>query len=244
MPALNEEKNILAALDSVLAALNKFKIKGEIVVVNDGSRDTTPSLVREKIKEFPDKIRMVEHANPQGIGASFWDGVSNSGGDIVCMLPGDNENIPDEILRYVQLTEDVDIVIPFVVNKSIRSTLRVFLSSLFRLVINATFLTSFNYTNGTVLYRKSVLENLNHKTKGFFFQTDILVRLVKQGYLFAEVPYKLKERRMGGSKAITWSSLGGVVLGYLRLARDIYFKRTLPEKFLPSDSCSAGRLKG
>lgn len=56
---------------------------------------------------------MVKHDRPLGIGASFWDGVDHANGDIVVMLPGDNENDSREIFRYLELLEQVDIVIPF-----------------------------------------------------------------------------------------------------------------------------------
>jgi hypothetical protein len=96
------------------------------------------------------------------------------------------------------------------------------LSFLYRFIINTTFFVYFNYTNGTVLYRKSILEKLPHQSTGFFFQTDILVRTVKRGYLFAEVPYRLGMRSHGVSKAVTFPSLLQVIKGYLQLVRDIY----------------------
>ena len=63
------------------------------------------------------RVRLINHNTPQGIGASFWDGVDNASGDMVTMLPGDNENDPWEILRYIKLLEQVDMIIPFVFNK-------------------------------------------------------------------------------------------------------------------------------
>lgn len=243
MPACNEEENILPALEDTLSAFREFGINGEILVVNDGSTDSTPLLVRQRAQEFPDKIRMIEHPAPQGIGASFRDGVEGARGNIVCMLPGDNENDPGEILRYIGLLNNVDIVIPFVFNKEVRPRSRNFLSSLYRMIINITFLTSLNYTNGTTLYRKSLLKELPGIRNGFFFQTDILMRLVKNGYLFAEVPYRLRGRKKGRSKAVTLNSLKEVMAGYLGLVRDIYFKRRKAAIAYAADSVSAGQYK-
>ena len=138
------------------------------------------------------------------------------------MLPGDNENDPLEIFRYHALLKSVDIVIPFVFNKHVRSAYRNALSFIYRFIINTTFLVNFNYTNGTVLYRKALLDELEFRSSSFFFQTDILVRTVKRNYLFAEVPYRMGMRSQGISKAITFPSLFMVIRGYLRLVRDIY----------------------
>jgi dolichol-phosphate mannosyltransferase len=245
IPALNEEKNITLAIEDTLSAFKEFNIKGEIVVVNDGSSDSTPILVRRKIEEFPDEIRMINHTKPQGIGASFWDGIDNAQGNVVCMIPGDNENDPREILQYFPLLEYVDIVIPFVFNKRIRSKLRNILSYIYQFIIDITFLLFLKYTNGTVLYRKSLLKELNTRCSGFFFQTDILVRLLKRRYLFAEVPYRLGLRKTGKSKAISLPSLFGVLLGYINLVKDIYFKNKnmLKDCGFAEDSVSKRRFR-
>lgn len=223
MPALNEEASIINAINATLNALDFFKINGEVVVINDGSTDRTQALIEEKHKEDPLRVRFIQHDRPCGIGFSFWEGVDYSNGDFVLMLPGDNENDPIETLRYYRLLEHVDIVIPFIFNKEIRPLFRNILSYAFRFIINSTFLVNFNYTNGTVLYRKSILKELNYRSSGFFFQTDILVRAVKKGYLFAEVPYRLGVRKKGVSKAISFPSLVNVIKGYLRLVKDYYF---------------------
>ncbi len=142
MPALDEESNILDAIDNVLNSFKNFSINGEIVVINDGSTDKTSNLVNEEMKKNT-QVRLIEHETPQGIGASFWDGVDNAHGDIVVLLPGDNENDSVEIFRYCNLLEHVDIVIPFVFNKEVRSLLRNFYSYIYRFIINTTFLVNF-----------------------------------------------------------------------------------------------------
>jgi dolichol-phosphate mannosyltransferase len=224
MPALNEEKKIKEAVANTLKTFCDFSIAGEVIVINDGSIDTTKMIVQE-IQETTEKVRMINHDTPQGIGASFWDGVALANGDFICMLPGDNENNPWEIMRYCKLLEHVDIVIPFVFNKQKRSIFRNVLSFVYRNIISLTFLVNLNYTNGTVLYRKSLLDELSYRSDGFFFQTDILIRTIKKGYLFAEVPYRLGMRVDGVSKAVTFPSLLQVIRGYLRLVKDILFKK-------------------
>lgn len=234
MPALNEEKNIQMAVRNAIAALDDLNINGEIIVVNDGSTDRTEDIIKSLI-EKDSRIKMVKHRVPRGIGTSFWNGIDNAKGDIAIMLPGDNENNPWEIFRYIKLLEHVDIVIPFVFNKEARSMFRNILSFIYRFIINTTFFVNFNYTNGTVLYRRSILKELNYRSGSFFFQTDILIRAVKKGYLFAEVPYKLNLRKDGISKAVSFPSLFKVIKGYLYLAKDYYFNKNIRRNELFSD---------
>ncbi len=240
MPALNEARNIKAAITNTLKSFDDYSINGEIIVINDGSTDETKDIVNEIIKT-DNRVRIIEHKNPIGIGASYWNGVDNARGKVVTWLPGDNENDHWEIFQYYKLLDCVDIVIPFVFNKEVRPLFRNILSFLYRFMVNTTFRVNFNYTNGTVLLRKSILDELNHRSYGFFFQTDILIRAVKKGYLFAEVPYKLGMRSDSISKAVSFPSLIKVIKGYLRLVKDFYFKNKCDQRGFTEDSVTAKR---
>jgi len=221
MPALNEEQHIALAVGNTLSAFDDFKIMGEVIVINDGSSDKTGPMI-EDLKKTDNRIFVVHHEKPRGIGAAFWKGVDCSNNEIVTMIPGDNENDPWETIRYFKLLEHVDMVIPFVYNRDIRPLWRNILSSIYRFIINSSFGVNLNYTNGTILYRKNILKELKTRNIGFFFQTDILIKAIKQGYLFAEVPYRLGLRASGKSKAMSFPSLLQVMKGYLSLIKNQY----------------------
>lgn len=235
MPALNEEQTITGAIEEVLSAFDKTGVAGEVIVINDGSTDSTPVCVKNKIKENPGVIAMIDHATCKGIGTSFWDGVEAAKGDMVCMFPADKENDPVEVLRYVKLFDDVDMVIPFIFNREVRPASRNMLSRAYLFIINNSFFMSLNYANGNTIYRKNLLKALRHRCSGFFYQTDILIRLIKRGYLFAEIPCRLKKREKGKSKAVSWRSLREVTRGYLNLLVDVYVRKTEQKKaFIPN----------
>jgi glycosyltransferase involved in cell wall biosynthesis len=222
MPGLNEQENIALAIDSAIAAFKELGIRAELVVIDDGSTDGTTEIMRCKCSEYAGLVRMIRHETPKGIGASFWDGVDHAVGQAVVLLPADNEIDPRQILRYLSLIEQVDMVVPFAVNPRVRPAGRRILSRIFTCIINATFATSFHYTNGTVIYRRAILLTAPYRVNDFFFQTDILVHLAQKKYLFAEVPYLLHQRTGGSSKALSLKSLCTVARGYVRLAIDIY----------------------
>ena len=244
MPAFNEEENIQAAIQEALEAFDSRAIKAEILVINDGSTDRTQSIV-ENLKEKDQRIKLINHGTNKGFGQTFWTGVDHALGEIITSLPGDNENDPKEIFRYYRLLDHVDIVIPFIYNKESRSLFRNFLSYAYRFIINSTFVTHLNYTNGNVLYRASILRGLKHRNTSFFFQTDILIRLIKSGYLFAEVPYRIRVREGGKSSAVTFPSFFRVVKGYFYLVGSVYslsiFSRKQKKSFFPNKTLTANR---
>jgi glycosyltransferase involved in cell wall biosynthesis len=222
MPSLNEQDNLALAVKNVIDCFESLNISGQIVIVNDGSTDRTAEIASSLAEEYP-FLKVLHHNRPQGIGASFWDGMRAGDGEIVTMLPGDGENDSCEILRYLPLLEHVDLVVPFIYNKAIRSLKRRMLSSLYRGIVNISFGLTLNYMNGTVMYRKAVFDSISLKCTGFFYQTELLVKCLKAGYLHAEVPSSLRERGKGVSKATTVRSLWRVALDYGSTLRAFYF---------------------
>jgi len=225
MPCLNEEGNIEATIKSVLGAFDLLasdSLSGEVIVVDDGSQDDTLKIATAKSKE-DSRISVKSHERNQGIGAAFWTGFDHSRGDAVCLVPGDGQIDPVEILRYHRLIEQVDFVVPFSINGQTRTRFRRILSWTYRKIVNMTFGTEFHYTNGAVLYKARMLKELARvrRDPGFFFQTDLLVRAVKAQYLYAEVPFRVDVRRTGRSTALSWRSFRVVCKGYLTLFAEL-----------------------
>jgi glycosyltransferase involved in cell wall biosynthesis len=223
MPALNEEKNIEKAVETTLAALKDNEINGEIIIINDGSTDNTAEIIQVLIQKY-DNIKTIMHEKPQGIGRSVWDGFKASKRDIVVYFPADNENNPNETFLFFDLMEKVDIIAPFVHNIEVRDKKRRLVSSLYNFIINMSFGIKLNYHNGTTLFRRVILEDIELSSYGFFYQAELLIKLIRKGYLFVEVPNYLDHRTSGQSKALNWKSFKDVAKGYLNLAYNIHIK--------------------
>src|SRR3989339_1368239 len=196
MPALNEETSIRDAVSSSLRSIKKYGIDGEVIVINDGSTDRTRVIVEEMMKGNS-SVKLVNHDRPRGIGYSFFDGAKLSDKDVVVMFPGDNENDPDDALSFFGLLENVDIIVPFIHNIEVRDRKRRLISSLYRFIINMSFGINLNYTNGTVFYRRCILKDVEIKSAGFFYQAETLIKVIRKGYLYAEVPNFLSVRGGG-----------------------------------------------
>src|SRR5689334_12170139 len=67
IPAYNEHRRIGETLRRVLDYIHKQKWSAEVVVVNDGSRDDTPDIVRGFADENPE-VRLVNNPGNQGKG--------------------------------------------------------------------------------------------------------------------------------------------------------------------------------
>lgn len=241
MPALNEAANVERAIVDTASAFGRLGISGEIILFNDGSKDQTGEIA-ENLKSRFAFLRVIHHETPQGIGGSFWEGGQIALGDVVTMLPGDGENDPAEILRYLALMDHVDIVVPFVYNLEVRGRRRRWVSRLYKAIINLTFGLLLNYMNGTVMYRREVLQSLTLSARGFFYQTELLIKAIRMGYLYAEVPYALGTRPTGKSKALTLKSFLKLSRDYLRTVGSIYYSDRKREISYPEQSVTSRRM--
>lgn len=223
MPALNEEKNIEKAVIATINAFNKYGIDGEIIVINDGSTDNTANIIQNLAKQH-NNIKFITHKAPKGIGYSVWKGFKTSDKEVVVYFPADNENDPDDALMFFDLIDKVDIIAPFIHNLKVRDKKRRLISAIYNFIINMTFFTKLNYHNGTTFYRRVILNDIELSNFGFFYQTELLIKLIKSGYLFAEVPNYLGQRTDGKSKALSLKSFIQTIKGYLNLIYVIYIK--------------------
>ena len=127
------------------------------------------------------------------------------------------------MLRYLPLMKDVDMIIPYVYNREVRTIFRRLLSKPYKLIINLSFGMLLNYMNGTVMYRRKILDSVHLHSKGFFFQTELLIKCINRGYLYAEVPYKISPRDGGRQKAINLQSVFVVIKEYIQLLVAVYW---------------------
>jgi glycosyltransferase involved in cell wall biosynthesis len=81
IPAYNERLRIAEGLDKVLAYLHETKLDAEVIVVNDGSRDETPDIVRSYMAKHPE-IRLLENPGNRGKGYAVRHGMLEAKGEI------------------------------------------------------------------------------------------------------------------------------------------------------------------
>ena len=80
------------------------------------------------------------------------------------------------------------------------------------------------------------------RSSGFFYQTELLIKLLRRGFLYAEVPQFLNKRKSGKSKALTFRSFVEILKSFVQLIVDVHILRvedfTVPEDRLPVATCT------
>lgn len=96
IPCFNEEANIRAIVDAVLASPVDNK---EIIIVDDCSTDDTRKVLEEEVK--PLVSRIIYHDHNQGKGAALRTGFMHATGDVVIVQDADLEYDPNEYPKVV-----------------------------------------------------------------------------------------------------------------------------------------------
>ena len=96
-------------------------------------------------------------------------------------------------------------------------------SNLFSLVpyINVVFGINLNYTNAPGFYRKLIFSDIHLQRLGFLYETEILVKAIRRGYLFAEVLCSLGKWISGASQTLALRSLLNAMRTYLKLFKSV-----------------------
>ncbi len=104
LPAYNEEDRLPASLDRVIDFLARQQLDSEIVIADDGSRDRTPQIVRERAAAgLPPNValRLVQHDANRGKGAAIRTGVLAAEGRYVFFMDADLATPPEDALKLL-----------------------------------------------------------------------------------------------------------------------------------------------
>ncbi|MDB5565354.1 MAG: glycosyl transferase, family 2 [Tardiphaga sp.] len=92
VPVRNEQDNVAPLIAEITAALDG-RWAYEIIYVNDGSTDATPTRLADLMKQRGN-LRRIDHAKSSGQSAAVRTGVRAARGGIVATLDGDGQNNP------------------------------------------------------------------------------------------------------------------------------------------------------
>jgi dolichyl-phosphate beta-glucosyltransferase len=196
IPAYNESARIPATLESVVACIRANGWPAEVVVVNDGSTDSTARLVRDFAREAPE-VRLLENPGNRGKGYSVRSGILNALGDVVMFTDADLSAPMDEAGRlFAAIAGGADIAIGSRWLESGRQIhrqplYRQFFGRCFnivcRMVMNLPFAdTQCGFKAFTRAAAQTVFQLQTIKRWGF--DPEILFIAIKRGYRIVEVP--------------------------------------------------------
>jgi dolichol-phosphate mannosyltransferase len=211
IPTYNEKENIERIIRKVFSLPHDF----HVLVIDDGSPDGTPIIVKRLQQEFSGRLFLEERAGKQGLGTAYIHGFKWSIAkqyDFIFEMDADFSHNPDDLLKLRQACIDgADAAIGSryikgvnVVNWPMSRVLMSYFASVY-----VRFITGINVqdsTAGFMCYKRKVLETIQlEKVKfvGYAFQIEMKYTTIKHGFNIVEVPIIFTDRTEGTSKMST-----------------------------------------
>jgi dolichyl-phosphate beta-glucosyltransferase len=200
IPAYNEAKKIAQDITSAARFLQKNSLSGEIIIVDDGSRDNTNKAAENTPVPSPIALEVLRIDHNRGKGYAVRKGIKKSQGRYV-MFADSGCCIPyEETLRGLDMIQK-DICDIAHASRKMQGTHILKKQSLYRRLCSKLFhwfivydfrsLTTLTDTQcGFKIYKGDIARNLYNSciTDGFMFDVEIVIRAIKQGYRIKEFP--------------------------------------------------------
>jgi dolichol-phosphate mannosyltransferase len=206
VPARNEEGCIEETVTNLAATLRRAAIPYEIVVVDDGSTDSTAARLRA-LSLVEVGLKSVRNEGRHGFGMAIRAGLPYCQGDAIAVMMADGSDSPDDLVAYYRkLQEGYECVFG---SRFMRGG-RIIDYPPHKLLVNRlanTFvriLFGFRYndvTNAFKCYRREVVEAMQPLISPHFNLTvEMPLKAIIRGYSYAVIPISWTNRKTGISK--------------------------------------------
>ena len=198
VPIYNEEENVRALHESVVAGLSGSGLDYELILVDDGSTDGSYALLKE-IAGMDKRVKVIRFRRNFGQTAAMAAGFDAAGGKVIVPMDGDLQNDPSDIPRLMEkIHEGYDVVSGWrkerrdaFINRKLPSIIAN------SLISRMTGVRLHDYGCTLKAYRREVLEGVNLYGEMHRFVPALASQV---GAKVAEIPVKHHERLHGRSK--------------------------------------------
>ncbi|MBW2263713.1 MAG: glycosyltransferase family 2 protein [Deltaproteobacteria bacterium] len=195
--AYNEENSLEQAVRDVHEALAPLSLDYSIVIVDDGSTDSTLTIANRLSAHDP-LIRVKGHIRNKGMGASTRTGFSAGTLPYATMLPADRQIRADVLPALIELAGPRTIVTSLYTNRP-NDAIRTLVSRSFRLFLHLA-LGPTPELEGTYIVPRDLLDTIDLTSDTFTVAFEMFHRAKKRGYAFETAHIESHAREEGTSK--------------------------------------------
>ena len=111
IPVYNEQDNLPFLFDAIFKVMHSLNQSWEAILVDDGSQDTSLSVLKEYAQKDSSHIRVISFRRNFGQTAAIAAGLDYAQGEIIVLLDADLQNDPADIpMMLAKLNEGYDLV--------------------------------------------------------------------------------------------------------------------------------------
>ena len=225
LPAFNDEATIGELVSEALVLLKSLTKDYEVIVINDGSTDSTASVLDE-LAIGSEHIRIIHHRSNLGYGAALRTGFSNARKDLIFYTDGDGQyDVRELVLLLPLMTDNVDVVNGYKIKRQddrYRAVSGAIYNALarwfFRLPVR-------DVDCDFRLVRRRALQRISLSASSGAICVELVHKLASAGCVFREVPVHHYERPHGRSQFFTPRRIAHTVLEFFALWWNVVVSR-------------------
>jgi len=226
IPSYNEEKVLEKTLKKIYKIVNEVFSDYELLIVDDGSTDRTGEII-DKFAKRNSGLRPFHNKKNMNLGYNYKLGIKNATKNYVMMLPGPDNMTLDSIKNFMSNVGKDTIITGYIANQDIRSPFRRFMSGFFTNTLNLLFGLRLKHYMTLQSYETKLVQKVKLTTNSFALPAEILIRLLKRGYSYKEVPIYNKELDHNKTMCFRFRNLVGIITLVLRLFFEINFGKRI-----------------
>jgi glycosyltransferase involved in cell wall biosynthesis len=194
VPAKDEAENLPLFMEQVAAAFRGSSTTFEVVVIDDGSEDTSWQVLTALKQKYP-FLQLARHRRRRGIADALRTGYLASRGRVLVFYPADLQYKPEDIPRLVApvLAGDSDMVTGYKQGDYEKA----FVSSVYNGLSRSLFDVPVRDLNSVKAYRREIMDALPIRPD---WHRYMIVIAAQQGFSVSEIPVPLYPRHAGVSK--------------------------------------------
>lgn len=198
IPVYNEEENLALLYDELTEVMKTLDRPYEILFVDDGSKDTSLSIL-QSMQEADPKVVVVQFRRNFGQTAAMSAGFDFSSGDVIITMDGDLQNDPRDIPKFLEkIEEGFDVVTGWRHERKDKFLSRRLPSIIANKIISwTTGVALHDYGCTLKAFRKEVIKNIRLYGEMHRFIPAIASGM---GISFTEIKVNHRARRFGTSK--------------------------------------------
>ncbi len=220
--AMNEIGNLAPTIENIVAAAESRIPDFEILVVDDGSRDGTGQLA-DRLAQSDRRIRVHHNPKNRGLAFSYRKGIELATKEYTSWVAGNNIVPRKGLEDLFDRAGSTDIVLTYI-QKDIRGPLRRSLSRTMTVLFNTLFGVRLQYFNGPPLFRTADGKRLRLITDGSTIMPEVVLRLIKTGGSYVEIPLQPQPRTAGSTKTFRLKNGVAVATSIARMFWDIQIR--------------------
>jgi glycosyltransferase involved in cell wall biosynthesis len=216
--AYNEELSIEAQVLATASWLRRATAGGQVVVVNDGSSDST-GRIADALAATDPSITVVHHPRNLGMGTAIRNGYAAARCDFVSQLPGDGQVVPETLERFLPFLADHELVLSTYARRD-DGLLRRAVTTGYQATAWALLGDRCRFT-GTMVFRREWLDRVRLACDSFMVNVELPLKLMRSGVKPAWVTIEALERAHGRSKVLSPGRVALVLREMLALRREL-----------------------